>query len=734
LTRPLHRLISAALFLGVLFMGARAVSAEPLAAATPFLYPPYPGSASQSSIFDHTSPNYTDDDKRIVTFNGHIAYKNCPSPQPAGARPPGGVCDAGYNMYWSYSLGDWVAYNGHDGIDYGISYRPVYAAADADQVVYAGWWDPQNHSSNVGIYTRLRHSNGYTTLYGHMSSVAVQTCSAPGCVFIAHGEMLGISGTTGNSTGPHLHFQVRNATPKVVDPYGWTGSGADPWTANQPGSLWVTYPALSYYGAEILPSGDPLSYPAAVTGGFVIDDGSEGFTETPAECWTVVNTSSATNGSMRYAKPRLSAPTCTAAWGFPSNAATGVYAVYIRIPAVKATSQGAVYLLHHAGEDDTVVINQNVFPNNFYVTDGWVYAGKYNFNGSGTEYVKLTNRTQDQSDMVGDLEVGADSVRFILLGDATPTPPQVVTITSSPTRTPSLTPTRTFTPTITRTPTATRTSTPTRTPTKTFTPTASRTSTATRTFTPTYTPTNTFTVTFTQTPSKTSTASRTPTSTRTPTPTRTPTNTRTATATRTDTPTRTPTYTPTVTRTPTNTRTPTATRTNTPTRTATSTPTASKTPTASRTATATRTPRPTATPLYTEVKVYFVDQARYNAGTPPYEADGKRWASSSATYAAVLTEYFKGPGLVEKNDYGWIAIYSGYTGYSKLEVANGIARVYLIGTCDHSGTAYTIADVLRVNLKQFSAIQFVKIYENGVTQNPDGQSDSIPACLQVVSP
>jgi hypothetical protein len=43
-----------------------------------------------------------------------------------------------------------------------------------------------------------------------MSSVAVQTCITPGCVFIPHGEVLGISGTTGNSTGPHLHLQVQN--------------------------------------------------------------------------------------------------------------------------------------------------------------------------------------------------------------------------------------------------------------------------------------------------------------------------------------------------------------------------------------------------------------------------------------------------------------------------------------------------------------------------------------------
>ncbi len=151
-------------------------------------------------------------------------------------------CGAG--AYWSYSLGAWMYYDGHDGMDYGISYRPVYAAADADQIIYAGWWDPQNHKINLGIYVRLHHSNGYNTYYGHMSSVAVQSCSTPGCTFVPHGEMLGISGTTGNSSGPHLHLLVRNPSNKSVDPYGWKGSGADPWVNNQRESLWVAYPSL----------------------------------------------------------------------------------------------------------------------------------------------------------------------------------------------------------------------------------------------------------------------------------------------------------------------------------------------------------------------------------------------------------------------------------------------------------------------------------------------------------
>jgi Fe-S cluster biogenesis protein NfuA len=165
-------------------------------------------------------------------------------------------------------------------------------------------------------------------------------------------------------------------------------------------------------------------------------------------------------------------------------------------------------------------------------------------------------------------------------------------------------------------------------------------------------------------------------------------------------------------------------------------PTPSVTPTFTRTPTITPTPTntkpPSPTPLYVKVNVYFVDTKKYNAGTPPYEAAGVRWAKSDANFPkVVLDEYFKGPGYTEKYTYHWIAIYSGATGYSKFEVADGIARVYLTGNCNSQGATYTIGDVLKVNLKQFSSIQYVKIYDqNGSTEAPDGPSDSIPACLE----
>lgn len=705
--------ILTALLLGGLFLSVRGASAErsfaPLQAVAPFLYPPYPGRASQESIFDHSTPNYTFDN-RIVGFTGDEARKNCPSPAPPGIPPPqSGVCNAGSGAYWSYSLGDWMYYDGHDGVDYGISYRPVYAAADADQIVYAGWWDPQNHKINLGIYVRLHHSNGYNTYYGHMSSVAVQSCSTAGCIFAPHGEMLGISGTTGNSSGPHLHFTVRNPAGKSVDPYGWQGTGADPWVNNQRESLWVAFPSLVSSAGQIYPSGPALEYPRTPPTGLIVDDGSPGFDETPDECWNDIAAGSAQGGVMRFSKPRTTAPSCTAQWIFPQGSSLGMYAVYVHIPAIRATTEGAIYTIRHAGESDQVVVNQAVFPNIYYVTDGWVYVGKYNFTGAGDEYIELTNRTQDETATIADLYVGVDAVRFVLQGLITPTP--LTPVTPTPTNTPTIsrTPTITFTPSRTPTPTVTRTPTPSRTPTITRTPSATFTPSRTRTPTLTVTPSRTRTPTFTVTPSRTRTPTRTATITRTPTPSRTATFTRTPTATRTST----------FTVTPSRTRTPTATRT--PTR----------TPTITRTPTSTRTRIPTATPAYKLINVYFVNKFRYENNLPPFEVNGVRWARSNMLPQSALNEFFKGPGSTERFSYGWIALYNGFTGYSRLEIRDGVAHVSLTGTCTPDGRDFTIANLIMSNLKQFPEIRFVKIYdENGTTQDPNGLSDSIPACLQ----
>lgn len=94
----------------------------------------------------------------------------------------------------------------HPGIDIAVDYgTPIYAAA-AGTIDTAGW------VSGYGRYVRIQHAHGYTTAYGHMSGIAV----APGQQ-VRKGEIIGFAGSTGYSTGPHLHFEVQ-VDGQTVDP------------------------------------------------------------------------------------------------------------------------------------------------------------------------------------------------------------------------------------------------------------------------------------------------------------------------------------------------------------------------------------------------------------------------------------------------------------------------------------------------------------------------------------
>ena len=88
---------------------------------------------------------------------------------------------------------------GHMGVDLAtVEGGPIYAA-DGGTVVYAG-----PISGGYGIMVMIDHGTGYQSLYAHLSAVAV------GCgQGVSQGQMIGYGGSTGNSTGPHLHFEVR---------------------------------------------------------------------------------------------------------------------------------------------------------------------------------------------------------------------------------------------------------------------------------------------------------------------------------------------------------------------------------------------------------------------------------------------------------------------------------------------------------------------------------------------
>lgn len=91
----------------------------------------------------------------------------------------------------------------HAGIDFGAAYgSPIYAVSDG-RVSFSGW-----HGGH-GNYVRLEHGGGFGTGYGHMSRIAVASGTS-----VRAGQVIGYVGSTGLSTGPHLHYELyRNGTP-----------------------------------------------------------------------------------------------------------------------------------------------------------------------------------------------------------------------------------------------------------------------------------------------------------------------------------------------------------------------------------------------------------------------------------------------------------------------------------------------------------------------------------------
>jgi hypothetical protein len=136
-------------------------------------------------------------------------------------------------------------------------------------------------------------------------------------------------------------------------------------------------------------------------------------------------------------------------------------------------------------------------------------------------------------------------------------------------------------------------------------------------------------------------------------------------------------------------------------------------------------------PMMADLKVYFVNVPRYAVGTEPYEDDVTRSVPlTESEPEMVLKQLFLGPTAQEKAQ-GLEVVLSGTTGFSKLIIEDGVARVYLTGKCNSGGATYTISNLIFANLAQFPNIQWVKIYdENGQTETPEGQTSSIPICLE----
>ena len=129
-------------------------------------------------------------------------------------------------------------------------------------------------------------------------------------------------------------------------------------------------------------------------------------------------------------------------------------------------------------------------------------------------------------------------------------------------------------------------------------------------------------------------------------------------------------------------------------------------------------------------KVWLVDTDAVNTGDEPYFVPRKRPIRADAPATAALHALFAGPTPQERAD-GLRLVRSRAWGFDDLQIADGIARVRLTRGCSSNGSTITVAGEIAPTLRQFPTVDWVKIYDpGGSTEQPQGQVDSIPACLE----
>lgn len=160
----------------------------------------------------------------LVIPGGHREFISWSAPlgvtreNPASARVLGpGACDPVSGGAIGYGTFIWPANNhylsgfdyspstNHYGIDIAGNEGEAVYATDAGVVVYAGW-----NNYGYGNMIMVDHGNNFQSLYAHLSAINV------GCgQSVGQGDVIGAIGTTGHSSGPHLHFEIRSLSSHV---------------------------------------------------------------------------------------------------------------------------------------------------------------------------------------------------------------------------------------------------------------------------------------------------------------------------------------------------------------------------------------------------------------------------------------------------------------------------------------------------------------------------------------
>jgi hypothetical protein len=169
----------------------------------------------EGNNFDLTNPQ-VEPKQWIMIPNGHREFRQWLVPTIARTNSGvsksvlgPGACEGDYSGAYGSGAFAWPTasqtlsgndfWSGHLGIDIAGSFGDGVFASDAGVIVFAGW-----ANGGYGNMVMVDHGNGYQTLYAHLNSVSA-ACGQS----VYTGTYIGAIGSTGNSTGPHLHFEVR---------------------------------------------------------------------------------------------------------------------------------------------------------------------------------------------------------------------------------------------------------------------------------------------------------------------------------------------------------------------------------------------------------------------------------------------------------------------------------------------------------------------------------------------
>lgn len=366
------------------------------------LVPPYFGPREINSYFDHEYPNYSIND-RIVLWDGQTArreYGEC------GWRANDGRAIAYFDRPAGQPNRNCIWYEGHPGYDFALIYEPVLAATDGI-VIRAGWEDWNRRGVGLGLRIYITHANGLETRYGHLSALVVLTNT-----WVYEGQIIGTSGNTGNSSGPHLHFEVRlNNLP--IDPFGGSGSfwlwKEGRWDDQ---GRWVgrSIPASTSYLVidDVPPSiSDPFFRKGHTVDGILVSC-------PPASCphW-YPETGIGWNSDMIWTYSNDQNRDYWALWE-PSK--HGIYEIRVFIPRKYATTWWARYWLVTSSTYQPAIY---MVVDQYGVSDRWISLGIHRFGpypGWAALWIDdatLEQPTIDQHCGAGWCQIGVDAVKFV---------------------------------------------------------------------------------------------------------------------------------------------------------------------------------------------------------------------------------------------------------------------------------------------------------------------------------